>query len=71
MKPRLRPLPIFCFAFSTALTAAPPVVAAEDRVRFEPHVRPIFKVYGLDCHGGGDKLKGKLVRHRQAPGKLV
>ena len=27
---------------------------------FEQHVRPILKAYCLDCHGGGDELKGKL-----------
>ena len=27
---------------------------------FEQHVRPILKAYCLDCHGGGEKLKGKL-----------
>ncbi len=27
---------------------------------FEQHVRPIFKAYCLDCHGGGGELKGKL-----------
>jgi hypothetical protein len=60
MNQRLQPLSIFCLAFSTALMAAPPVVAGEDKVTFERHVRPIFKVYCLDCHGGGEKLKGKL-----------
>ena len=27
---------------------------------FERHVRPIFKAYCLDCHGGGEKLEGNL-----------
>jgi hypothetical protein len=27
---------------------------------FERDVRPIFKEYCLDCHGGGESLKGKL-----------
>ncbi len=27
---------------------------------FEEDVRPILKAYCLDCHGGGEKLKGKL-----------
>jgi hypothetical protein len=60
MNQRLWPLSIFCLAFYTALIGAPAVVIAEDKVTFEQHVRPIFKVYCLDCHGGGDKLKGKL-----------
>jgi hypothetical protein len=34
-------------------------VGAED-VTFEQHVRPIFKAYCLDCHGGGEKLEGNL-----------
>src|SRR5579884_3395174 len=60
MNQRFRPLSIFCLAFSTALTAAPPAVADDTEVTFEQHVRPIFKVYCLDCHGGGQKVKGKL-----------
>src|SRR5579884_1251185 len=60
MNQRFRPLSIFCLAFSTALTAAPPAVADDTEVTFEQHVRPIFKVYCLDCHGGGEKVKGKL-----------
>ena len=27
---------------------------------FEQHVRPIFKAYCFECHGAGEKLKGKL-----------
>ena len=27
---------------------------------FEKDVRPIFKAYCLDCHGGGEALKGHL-----------
>lgn len=60
MNQRLQSLLILCLAFYTALTAAPSVVAADETVTFEQHVRPIFKVYCLDCHGGGEKLKGKL-----------
>ncbi len=60
MNQRLRFLLFFCLAFSTALTARPPIVAADDKITFEQHVRPIFKVYCLDCHGGGEKVKGKL-----------
>ena len=29
-------------------------------VTFERDVRPIFKEYCLDCHGGGESIKGKL-----------
>jgi mono/diheme cytochrome c family protein len=32
---------------------------AED-LTFEQHVRPIFKAYCFDCHGGGEKLEGNL-----------
>ena len=31
-----------------------------EELSFEQHVRPIFKAYCLDCHGGGDKLEGNL-----------
>jgi hypothetical protein len=33
---------------------------AAEPVTFEQHVRPVFKAYCLDCHGGGQKLAGKL-----------
>ncbi len=46
-------------AFSAVLFAGP-APAAEGTITFEQHVRPILKVYCLDCHGGGEKLKGKL-----------
>jgi len=35
-------------------------VPAQDSLVFERHVRPIFKTYCLDCHGGGETLNGKL-----------
>ncbi len=35
-------------------------VMAADPLTFEQHIRPIFKVYCLDCHGAEEKLKGKL-----------
>jgi Protein of unknown function (DUF1549)/Protein of unknown function (DUF1553)/Planctomycete cytochrome C len=35
-------------------------VDADDRLTFEKDVRPIFKAYCLDCHGGGEVLKGHL-----------
>lgn len=31
-----------------------------DELTFERHVRPIFKAYCLDCHGGGEKVEGNL-----------
>lgn len=34
--------------------------AAADVPQFETHVRPIFKAYCLDCHGGEDEIQGKL-----------
>jgi len=37
-----------------------PPVDAGDRLTFEKEVRPIFKAYCLDCHGGGEVLKGHL-----------
>jgi mono/diheme cytochrome c family protein len=35
-------------------------LAAADDLTFEQHVRPIFKAYCLDCHGGTDEIKGQL-----------
>ncbi|WP_040889923.1 DUF1549 domain-containing protein [Zavarzinella formosa] len=35
-------------------------LAAADPITFEQHIRPILKAYCLDCHGGGEKLPGKL-----------
>ena len=40
-------------AAETTAPLSPPIT-------FEQHVRPILKVYCLDCHGGGEKLEGKL-----------
>ena len=31
-----------------------------EELTFEQHVRPIFKAYCLDCHGGGEKIEGQL-----------
>ena len=39
--------------------ASAPVEAGET-LTFEKDVRPIFKAYCLDCHGGGEALKGHL-----------
>jgi len=36
------------------------VARADQPPTFERDVRPIFKAYCLDCHGGGERLKGKL-----------
>ena len=33
---------------------------AAEPLTFEQDVRPVFKAYCLDCHGGGEKLAGKL-----------
>jgi hypothetical protein len=35
-------------------------VRAQAGLTFERDVRPIFKEYCLDCHGGGESIKGKL-----------
>src|SRR2546429_6372438 len=42
------------------LAQTPAHVWAAEPVTFEQHVRPILKVYCLDCHGGGEKLRGGL-----------
>jgi Protein of unknown function (DUF1549)/Protein of unknown function (DUF1553)/Planctomycete cytochrome C len=44
------------FRADAAETSAP----LAQPITFEQHVRPILKVYCLDCHGGGGKLEGKL-----------
>jgi len=35
-------------------------VEAREAPTFEKDVRPIFRAYCLDCHGGGETLKGRL-----------
>jgi hypothetical protein len=48
-------------AFCIGWTAAPAAAAeVKEAPIFERHIRPILKVYCLDCHGGGEKLRGKL-----------
>jgi hypothetical protein len=37
-----------------------PTVGAGEALTFETDVRPIFKAYCLDCHGGGESIKGHL-----------
>ncbi|HTU21485.1 MAG TPA: PSD1 and planctomycete cytochrome C domain-containing protein [Gemmataceae bacterium] len=59
MNQHFRILAIFCLVFCTVGAAAPRTAAAET-ITFERHVRPILKVYCLDCHGGGEKVKGRL-----------
>lgn len=34
--------------------------AAAEQLSFEQHIRPVLKVYCLDCHGAGEKLRGGL-----------
>ncbi|MBC8116429.1 MAG: PSD1 domain-containing protein [Candidatus Saccharimonas sp.] len=45
---------------SSRAEAAEPAAAPNQPITFEQHVRPILKVFCLDCHGGGEKLEGKL-----------
>ena len=45
---------------SSHTEAAEPATAPNQPITFEQHVRPILKVFCLDCHGGGEKLEGKL-----------
>src|SRR5579872_5074978 len=48
-------------AFVVAVCLAPALAArAGEPPSFERDVRPIFKTYCLDCHGGGEKLSGGL-----------
>ncbi|HKI32036.1 MAG TPA: PSD1 and planctomycete cytochrome C domain-containing protein [Gemmataceae bacterium] len=37
-----------------------PAAPAADALTFEKQVRPILKAYCFECHGDGDKLRGKL-----------
>jgi hypothetical protein len=53
----MRPLALHT-AFLIAWTACP--ASAAEQITFEQHVRPIFKVYCLDCHGAGEKMPGNL-----------
>ena len=46
--------------FTLAFWGCISVCLAKDSITFERDVRPIFKAYCLDCHGGGDVLKGRL-----------
>src|SRR4051794_32099258 len=59
MNPRLHSASALRTALFVGLLAAPVATAAEN-VSFEQHIRPIFKTYCLDCHGGGETVKGKL-----------
>src|SRR5262249_36787026 len=55
--PRLLPILVACLLLAGLRPAR---AAGDEAVTFEQHVRPIFKAYCLDCHGGGEKLQGKL-----------
>jgi hypothetical protein len=58
---RLTSFSILCVPALLGLFLTPcAVFAAEEKLTFEQHIRPILKVYCLDCHGGSEKLKGKL-----------
>src|SRR3954454_15251422 len=52
--------PGHAFALLVAVVLGGPPVPAAEPVTFEQDVRPVFKTYCLDCHGGGEKLRGKL-----------
>ena len=34
-----------------------------EEITYERHIRPILKVYCLDCHGTTEELKGNLDLH--------
>ena len=48
---------IFLFAASVW---AKPAARSEQQLTFENHIRPIFKAFCLDCHGGEEELGGEL-----------
>ena len=54
--------PLFAaIAIGVSLTTSMRADEAKEKTpTFERDVRPIFKAYCLDCHGGGAELKGKL-----------
>ena len=57
----LRPPLFAAIAISLCLTASSRAgEAKETSPTFERDIRPIFKAYCLDCHGGGSELRGKL-----------
>ena len=57
----LRPPLFVAIAISLSLTSSARADEAKEKSpAFERDVRPIFKAYCLDCHGGGAELKGKL-----------
>ncbi len=57
----IRPLVFAAIAISLSLTStARAGDTKETAPTFERDVRPIFKAYCLDCHGGTTELKGKL-----------
>ncbi|MFO0875851.1 MAG: PSD1 and planctomycete cytochrome C domain-containing protein [Gemmataceae bacterium] len=39
---------------------SPNWVVGQEKLSFEQHARPVLKAYCLDCHGGGEKLRGGL-----------
>ncbi len=47
-------------AIALSLFASVAPVVAGESLTFEKDVRPIFKAYCLDCHGGGEAVKGHL-----------
>ncbi|HEV8059856.1 MAG TPA: DUF1549 domain-containing protein, partial [Gemmataceae bacterium] len=50
-----------CLLLALAFVASnTPALRADDSISFERQIRPIFKAYCLDCHGAGEKIKGKL-----------
>ena len=54
-----RMLWLLALAFAAGFAGVSSARAGE-ALTFEKNVRPIFKAYCLDCHGGGESLKGKL-----------
>ncbi|MFO0883874.1 MAG: c-type cytochrome domain-containing protein, partial [Pirellulales bacterium] len=54
-------LGVALFTLGMGVVIAAPLNAEEGRaLSFEADVRPILKAYCLDCHGGEEKLEGKL-----------
>lgn len=63
----------FSFLLVLLLQFGESAAAFEESLTFEQHIRPIFRVHCLDCHGATEELEGtldlRLVRSMQAGGE--
>ncbi|MGE0760270.1 MAG: PSD1 and planctomycete cytochrome C domain-containing protein [Pirellulaceae bacterium] len=57
---RFSGLVLFGLALAPAWSGAGEAVNVAASVAFESHIRPIFRTYCLDCHGGEQEIEGGL-----------